>query len=175
MDAIEIKSVTPSDIIALQRVGRQTFTEAFSGANSKENMAKYLEEGFSIEKLTEEVSNPNSQFYFAMLDNEAIGYLKLNTGTAQTEIKDGKALEVERIYVLAPYQGKKVGQLLLDKAIKIATDLGSTYVWLGVWENNLNALRFYQKNGFAAFGQHIFKLGEDEQTDIIMQRLVGTD
>ena len=44
------------------------------------------------------------------------------------------------------------------------------YIWLGVWEENPRATRFYQKNGFVAFGKHIFKLGDDEQTDILMKR-----
>jgi ribosomal protein S18 acetylase RimI-like enzyme len=44
-----------------------------------------------------------------------------------------------------------------------------TTVWLGVWEENKKAIQFYTKNGFVAFDQHIFKLGDDEQTDIMMR------
>jgi ribosomal protein S18 acetylase RimI-like enzyme len=45
-------------------------------------------------------------------------------------------------------------------------------VWLGVWEKNLRAISFYEKNGFIAFDQHIFQLGDDRQTDIMMKKLI---
>ena len=169
MDNINIKRVSLRDINQLQNIGRQTFFETFSEGNTEENMAKYLAEGFSIEKLMEEIKNENSELYFAILEGNIIGYLKLNFGRSQTEIKDNKALEIERIYVLKDFHGKNVGQVLYDKAIGIAKEKSADYVWLGVWEENPRAIRFYKKNGFVEFDKHIFKLGEDEQTDIMMK------
>ena len=129
----------------------------------------YFEEGFSDEKLTAELTDENSEFYFAIFDNEVIGYLKINFGASQTELKDNKALEIERIYVSKEFHGKSVGQLLYIKAIEIAKEQNSEYVWLGVWEENHRAIQFYKKNGFVEFDKHIFKLGNDEQTDIMMK------
>ena len=169
MANIEIKRVTLSDIDQLQKIGRQTFQETFSALNSEENMKNYLEEGFSNEKLTAELSEKNSEFYFASLDGEIIGYLKINFGDSQTELKDSKALEIERIYVSKEFHGKSVGQLLCDRAIQVAQQKGIEYVWLGVWEENPRAISFYKKNGFMEFDKHIFKLGDDEQTDIMMK------
>ena len=169
MTTIEITKVKPNEIVPLQKIGRQTFQETFSDSNSEENMKNYLEEGFSVEKLTLELHNKDSEFYFATHDNEIIGYLKINFGDAQTELKDCKALEIERIYVVNAFHGKRVGQLLYDKAITIAKEKGVEYVWLGVWEENERAIRFYTKNGFVPFDKHIFKLGDDEQTDIMMR------
>lgn len=166
---IKIQKINNSHIAALQQIGRQTFSETFAESNSAENMAKYLEEAYSLEKLTEELNNPNSFFYFAKLDEKVIGYLKINMGGSQTEIKDNDALEIERIYVLKEFHGKKVGQLLFDKAITIAKELQVAYVWLGVWEENKRALQFYTKNGFVEFDQHVFVLGDEAQTDIMMK------
>ena len=174
MNGIDIQKVTLNDIAQLQKIGRQTFSETFSEANSEEKKKNYLEEGFSIEKLTNEINNKNSEFYFATFNNEIIGYLKLKFGDSQTELKDHKALEIERIYVSKEFHGKKVGQFLYDKAIQIAKQKNAEYVWLGVWEENLRAISFYKKNGFVEFDQHIFKLGNDEQTDIMMKlKLTG--
>jgi len=169
MDAISIVKVKPHEIGALQKIGRQTFQETFSDSNSEENMKNYLEEGFSVEKLTSELHNPDSEFYFAIHEKDIIGYLKINFGDAQTELKDHKALEIERIYVVTAFHRKHVGQLLYDKAITITKEKGVEYVWLGVWEENTRAIRFYTKNGFMVFDKHIFKLGDDEQTDIMMR------
>lgn len=169
METIDIKRVTVSSIGQLQKIGRQTFSETFSAGNTEENMKRYLEEGFFTEKLTAELDNPNSEFYFALLEGNVIGYLKLNFGHSQTELKDDKALEIERIYVLKEFHGKKVGQLLYEKAMQIARHINADYVWLGVWEENPRAINFYKKNGFVEFDKHIFKLGNDEQTDIMMK------
>lgn len=169
MSNIEIRTVTLSCIDQLQKIGRQTFQETFSESNSEENMKSYLEEGFSKEKLIGELNDENSEFYFATLDGVVIGYLKINFGESQTELKDSKALEIERIYVSKEFHGKSVGQLLYDKAIQIAKQKNVAYIWLGVWEENLRAISFYKKNGFIEFDKHIFKLGNDEQTDIMMK------
>ena len=169
MENIEIKKVTLNDIEQLQKIGRQTFYETFSAGNTEENMTKYLEEVFSLEKLDAELNDESSDFYFAVLGNNVIGYLKLNVGRSQTELQDDKALEIERIYVLQEFHGKKVGQELYEKAMQIAKQINAHYVWLGVWEENPRAISFYRKNGFVEFDKHIFKLGNDEQTDIMMK------
>ena len=132
-------------------------------------MAKYLEEAYSYEKLSAELNDPNSIFYFAKMDQNVIGYLKLNFGASQTELKDNNALEIERIYVLKSFQGKRVGQLLFDKAIQIAKEQNAEFVWLGVWEENKKAIQFYTRNGFVEFDQHVFLLGDEAQTDIMMK------
>lgn len=172
MENIIIKKVTLNDISLLQEIGRHTFYETFSGSNTKDNMQKYLDESFSSTKLTSELTDPNAEFYFAILDNKVTGYLKLNFGQSQTELKDDKAVEIERIYVLKEFHGKEVGQILFGKAIQIAKQKNADYVWLGVWEENPRAIRFYRKNGFIEFDKHVFKLGNTGQTDIMMKLII---
>jgi ribosomal protein S18 acetylase RimI-like enzyme len=169
MSAIALRKVSSGDVEQLQKISRQTFSETFSAANTEENMKKHLEEVFSRENLAAELANRNSGFYFAVLDDRIIGYLKVNSGPSQTELKDNKALEIERIYVLAEFHGKQAGQLLYEKAVQIAKQMNADYIWLGVWEENPRAIHFYRKNGFVEFDKHIFKLGNDEQTDILMK------
>ena len=169
MEHIEITKVTTDDVAQLQKIGKETFYETFSAGNTEENMQQYLQNGFTTEKLTSELNDENSEFYFATLNSNVVGYLKLNFGQSQTELKDDKALEIERIYVLKEFHGKKVGQILYEKAMQIARQKKADYVWLGVWEENPRAINFYKKNGFVEFDKHIFKLGDDEQTDIMMK------
>jgi ribosomal protein S18 acetylase RimI-like enzyme len=169
MDEIEIRKVSLSGIDELQSISRQTFSETFADLNTESDMSKYLSENLSIDTLTNELLIPDSEFYIALAENKVIGYLKLNFGKAQTELKDQNALEIERIYVLKEFHGKKVGQMLYDFALQIATRIKADYVWLGVWEKNFRAISFYRKNGFVEFGKHSFILGNDEQTDIMMK------
>jgi len=172
MENIEIIKATIDDLKNLQQISRDTFAETFSSDYNDDNMNKYMEKSFSAEKLSTELRNEDSEFYFAVLEGKVIGYLKLNSGQSQTEMKDDKALEIERIYVLQEYHGKKVGQLLYAKAIDTAVELSADYVWLGVWEENPRAISFYKKNGFVEFDKHSFMFGDDEQTDIMMKKML---
>lgn len=165
-----IRKVSTDDVVALQEISQSTFSEAFAAYNTPENMRVYLEQNLSVDTLLGELSHPQSSFYFFMDGPVIAGYLKLNWGPAQSEQQKEPSLEIERIYVRKEYYGKSVGQQLLDKALEEARQLGMKIIWLGVWENNHRALRFYAKNGFIEFGKHPFLLGSDEQTDILMKR-----
>lgn len=172
MEPITIRRATIQDLVSLQQISRQTFAETFAATNSAHNMRAYLDEAFAEARLRAELTNPHSAFYLAERGPDVVGYLKVNTGPAQTEAQAAPALEIERIYVLRAYHGRHVGQQLYAHALYLASEARAGYVWLGVWEENPRAIRFYQKNGFVAFGQHVFTLGDDAQTDILMKRPV---
>jgi ribosomal protein S18 acetylase RimI-like enzyme len=169
MNTIEIRKATVSDLETIQKISIQTFIETFAAVNTPENIANYIKDSLNTDQLTDELNNANSQFYIAYSDTEVVGYLKINFGDAQTETINENALEVQRIYVLQTFHGKNIGQLLLDKVKKIAQTMDVDSIWLGVWEENHRALQFYTKNGFVVFDKHVFIMGNDEQTDLLMQ------
>jgi ribosomal protein S18 acetylase RimI-like enzyme len=169
MNTIEIRKATGSDLETIQKISIQTFTETFAAVNTTENIADYIKNSLNTEQLTAELNNANSQFYIAYSNDEVVGYLKINFGDAQTESINENALEVQRIYVLQKFHGKNIGQLLLDEVKKIAQIINIDSVWLGVWEENHRALRFYTKNGFIVFDKHVFMMGNEEQTDLLMR------
>jgi ribosomal protein S18 acetylase RimI-like enzyme len=169
MQNISIRKTDLADLENLQKIGTKTFRETFSEVNTEEDMQKYLDENLSLEKLTSELKNPDSEFYFAEQEGDVLGYLKINFGNAQTENVKENTFEIERIYVLKEFHGLKVGQILFEKALSIGKERKMDSVWLGVWEENHRALRFYEKNGFEVFGKHDFVLGEDVQTDLMMK------
>ena len=171
---ISIRKVGLQDVEVLQGIARDTFFEAFADSNSEEDMQHYLLVNFSLDKLSAELAQISSQFFIAFDGDAPVGYLKVNSGEAQTDLQEDHSLEIERIYVMGAYHGKKVGQLLYEQALEVAVSLGKSSVWLGVWEHNLKAIRFYEKNGFVPFSTHIFKMGNDEQTDIMMRKEIIT-
>lgn len=172
MENIKLRRVVEGDVDVLQQISEQTFVETFADVNTEEDMRKFLAEAYNLDKLRGELSNAFTEFYFAEINNRVIGYLKINTSSAQTEQQGDEALEIERIYVVKEFLGQKIGQLLFDKAIDRAKGKDKSFVWLGVWEENKRALRFYEKNGFIAFDKHIFQLGADEQIDIMMKKML---
>jgi diamine N-acetyltransferase len=173
MHPFTLQQVSLNNLELLQQISKLTFYETFSPFNSEENMKKYLKEQLSLDKLKSELTEKESVFYFARYENKVLGYLKLNFGKAQTELQDDKAFEIERIYVIKEFHGKQVGQLLYDKAIQLAKERKAPFVWLGVWEENPRAIQFYKKNGFVEFDKHLFVLGEDKQTDLMMKLVLN--
>ena len=166
---VNLLKATADHIGILRNLSIKTFAATYAQYNTEENMRHYIETEFSIEKLLENIKNPFSDFYFAMEAKVPVGYIKVNYAPSQTDLNDTKSLELERIYVLEEYQGKKTGQFLLDAARNIAVENDFDYLWLGVWDKNANARKFYAKNGFVAFDTHTFMLGDDIQNDILMK------
>jgi len=166
----EIKANQTSSLIELQDISRRTFRETFESVSEPFRMESYLRVNLGLEMLIEQLNNINSSFYLIYLDSELIGFLKLNFNSAQTELQDPEAIEIERIYLLKAYQGKGLGAQLMDFALQRAQEAGVKYIWLGVSEANVPALHFYLKQGFIVFGEHTFDFSGDLQTDLMMKR-----
>jgi GNAT superfamily N-acetyltransferase len=164
-----IQRVSAIHLSDLEDLSRRTFEESFSAQNKASDMREYLENNLSAKQLKSELENPESEFYFIYNDDITVGYLKLNLGNAQTETFEIQSLEIVRLYVLKSEHGKKFGYRLLNFAVERAREMNCQQLWLGVWEKNFHAIEFYEKHGFKAFGSHLFMLGADEQTDILMR------
>ncbi|WP_022794870.1 GNAT family N-acetyltransferase [Marinococcus halotolerans] len=165
-----IKKCGLEDAYRLQQISFETFNETFKDQNSPENMDAYMTRAFDINQLKKELSNSSSYFYFIYFNEELAGYLKINTGTAQSERMNEEALEIERIYVKNNYQQYGLGKRLFNKAIEMAMENNKESIWLGVWEKNEKALAFYRKLGFIQTGAHSFYMGDEKQTDFIMAK-----
>lgn len=167
--AVSVRKAGEADLSLLVDLGRRTFYEAFRDGNTKEDMDLFLRTQFQEPVLREELREPGAVFFLAFQGAEPLGFTKVRTGYEPPELLGLPALEVERIYVLREHQDKKIGSILMEHDIGYARSLGFSVVWLGVWENNFRAIRFYERRGFLAFGSHPFVLGRDTQTDILMK------
>ncbi|MEM8893160.1 MAG: GNAT family N-acetyltransferase [Bacteroidota bacterium] len=163
-----LRKVTRDELNLLREISISTFIDAFGNQNTKENMAQYLSEKMSLEHMTSEYKNPESNFYFAIIDDRIVGYLKLNSGKAQSELIP-EAIEVERIYVLKKHQSQGIGKEMFDAAISTARKRNMKTLWLGVWDQNTQAITFYERMGLKIFDTHSFMLGTDHQTDKLMK------
>lgn len=164
-----IKPITTSDVEKLQKVSRETFKATFDPYTAPNDMARFLEEDYETVKLVKEIENPNSRFYFLMVQNEIAGYLKINVGDAQTEHLRENALEVERIYLRSSFQHRGLGNVLLDFAEKKRRVKKVRIIcgWVFM-KKNVPAQHFYKRHGFSKVSQHTFQVGSDPQTDWLL-------
>ncbi len=169
---IKIVPCGPADLAELREVGLQSFTEAFAAQNKPSDFEAYVSVAFDPDTLERELLAGASEFYFSKTGGQTAGYLKINHPPAQDEDFGQNCLEIQRIYTLSTSYGQGLGEALLNKAIDIARFYSYDFVWLGVWEHNPRAIRFYQKHGFEVFGHHSFLFGSDLQTDDLMRKLL---
>lgn len=172
MPDILIRQATPDDAKPLTDLAYTTFWDAFAHhpKNAPDDLNHYMRQAFNLEQITEELSEPSSIFLIAEIDGKAAGYAKLITGSTEAGITAERPIELSRLYSHQEYIGKGVGQTLMDACFERARCDGHDVMWLGVWEHNPRAQRFYEKNGFRVVGSHTFQLGSDPQTDLLMQQ-----
>jgi diamine N-acetyltransferase len=175
---IHIRQAAAEDIPLLVAMGRKTFYEAFAKQNTKENMDLFMESQFQPAMLEKEMQEEGAVFFLAYQDSLPVGFTKIRTGHEPEELwagspfAHGSAIEIERIYVVAEFQDQKIGSAIMAHNIEYARNRGFKMIWLGVWERNTAAIRFYERWAFELFGSHIFILGAEPQTDVLMKRRI---
>ena len=164
---IDIRQVTPEDTMALVHLSRKTFVDAFGSMNTPTDMAIYVRDNMNPICLKREIEDVNNIFYFITNNNKLCGYCKIRTSDPPLFLSKKRAIELERLYILEEYQNKKMGEKLLVHVLNYAKAQLYEFVWLGVWEYNFAAIRFYERHGFVRIGAHDFLLGNDLQTDLL--------
>jgi GNAT superfamily N-acetyltransferase len=169
---ISIRAAAITDAQPLTDLAFTTFWDAFAHhpKNAPDDLAHYMRQAFSVEQITAELADERSVFLVAEIDGVLAGYAKITFGACEPGITAERPVELNRLYSHQKYLGQGVGQGLMDACFERARERGSDVMWLGVWEYNPRAQRFYEKNGFRVVGKHVFQLGSDPQTDLLMQR-----
>lgn len=171
MSTPTIRHATPEDAEPLTEMAARIFHDTFAPHNDPADMKAYMDEAFTVERQREEISDAGSTFLLAFVAGELAGYAKLHRGSAPDAAAcERPTIELARLYADGRWHGKGVGAALLERCFEEARNEGFRSMWLGVWERNDRAIAFYRKSGFVECGSHVFRLGSDDQTDLLMVR-----
>ena len=172
MTLITIRQAIPEDAKLLTDLAYTTFWDAFAHhpKNAPDDLNHYMRQAFNTDQIAAELADEKSIFLVAELAGKAAGYAKLAIDNIEPGITAEHPIELVRLYSHQEYLGQGIGQSLMDACFERAKQEGRDVMWLGVWEYNPRAQRFYEKNGFRVVGSHVFQLGEDAQTDLLMQK-----
>ena len=168
-----IRRGNPEDAALLAELGARTFSETFAIDNTREDMDAYLASAFSPARQAAELANPHCLVQIADSDGVAVGYAMLREGNVPPSVAGHKPIELVRLYVSRESLGSGVGAALMQACIDEGKKRGYETLWLGVWEHNQRAQAFYRKWNFIEVGTHLFQLGDDPQTDLLMQRAIS--
>ncbi len=170
MESIQLIQADASHTSLLAKLALDTFCESFEKVNNPDDFKAYVTEAFNPTQIETEINEPGSQYILAYVNNELAGYARVRNSTeVKDEFPGKKTIELQRIYASQKFIGKGVGKTLMNYCLALAQEQGAEIFWLGVWEHNHRAQGFYKKLGFEQFGSHVFMLGKDAQTDILMK------
>jgi ribosomal protein S18 acetylase RimI-like enzyme len=169
---INITKAGIKDADLLGELSVTTFRDTFGPVNRREDMDAYITGEMNAAKLAAELNDANNTFYIAWMGAAAVAFAKMRPIFTPAALNAGSAIEIERLYVRHEHHGQKIGTILMQHCIAYATSQKHDLVWLGVWERNHRAIRFYTKCGFEVFGSHPFVLGSDVQTDVLMKKKI---
>jgi ribosomal protein S18 acetylase RimI-like enzyme len=167
---LQIRRATLADAPLIASIGADTFTTSFGAQNTPENLAKHLAKAFGEEIQMRELTNPAVTYLIAEQNGRTAGYAQVREGDAPPAVTGPKPVEVRRFYVLADFHGTGIAQALMDACAAEARRRGGRTLWLGVWDQNPRAIRFYTKWGFEDVGGQTFMLGDDPQQDRVLAR-----
>lgn len=153
--------------------GARTFRETFAADNTPQDLAAYLDASFGVAQQLAELSDPQTQTLLGEVDSVLVAYAQLKQGSAPACVGGASPIELVRFYVDGAWHGRGVAMTLMDAVVDTAISHGAQTIWLGVWERNPRAIRFYAKHAFVDVGSHDFLVGQDRQTDRIMVRTLG--
>ena len=172
MTELTIRQATIDDAKLLTDLAYTTFWDAFAHhpKNAPDDLNYYMRQAFNQEQISVELADDKNIFLIAEIDGDAAGYSKIVIDNIEPGITADKPVELARLYSHQRHLGQGVGQTLMDACFERSKAEGRDVMWLGVWEYNPRAQRFYEKNGFRVVGSHVFQLGQDAQTDLLMQK-----
>jgi GNAT superfamily N-acetyltransferase len=161
------------DAVALAELGARTFSDTFLADNDPADIAAFLADTFSPEKQAAELADPEVSYLVAEdaeNDGALVGYAMLHRGVAPDCVEAKAPIEIARLYVARAHLGSGTGAALMARCVEDARIAAHDVIWLGVWERNPRAIRFYERWEFRVVGQHVFVVGKDPQNDLLLSR-----
>ena len=158
---VTIRPATTDDINILAALGTTTCYEAYFEIDPSSDLADYCARIYSPENIRTEFNDPNSTYFIAEINDRSVGFAKLRENNRVDCLGDAHAIELQRIYVLERLKGQNVGKALITRCLDSAREKGYDTLWLGVWEKNMRAQRFYEKIGMNNIGTTDFSDGKN--------------
>jgi ribosomal protein S18 acetylase RimI-like enzyme len=169
-DDVTIRRGDVADAKALSDFGRRVFADTFAKDNTPEDMDAFLGRWYNEEQQSAELAEPSIVTLLAEIGDVLVGFVQIQTGAAPACVTGPAPIQIARFYVDHSWHGRGVATAMMDAALMMIRILGGATIWLGVWEHNPRAIRFYEKHGFTDVGSQPFLLGRDLQIDRVMMR-----
>jgi ribosomal protein S18 acetylase RimI-like enzyme len=162
-----IRLAINADAAQIAQVGRIAFTDSFGPFNSEEDLASHLDGCYQPHLIESEIAT-GCRYLVAEVDSCLAGFAKLRESEPPSCIPGRRPFEVHQIYLLAKFHRRGIGSELIKRGAELVRESGGDGIFLGVYEKADWGISFYQSCGFRKVGEHVFRVGQDDQTDWLM-------
>ena len=168
MSSFAVRRADVHDAPALAELAARTFAETFGADNRPEDLAEHLRAAYGVVQQGAELEDPDVRTLLAFVEEELVGFAQVRRQVPPDCVAAARPIELHRFYLVRSAQGTGLAAALMNAARQAAEELGGLHLWLGVWERNPRAIAFYRKTGFSVVGSHVFMVGSDPQTDLVL-------
>ena len=169
----QFRHATLADAHRLAVFAERAFTETFANQNTRADMAAYCAGAFGEDIEAVHLADPARVCVLSERDGVLAAYAYVVVGSTSVDVVGEAQAEIQRFYVDQPWHGRGLAQQLMAQCIAEARARDRRTLWLGVWERNERAIRFYERCGFRTVGSQRFMLGADAQNDLVMSRSIS--
>jgi diamine N-acetyltransferase len=167
---ILIRAARAEDVAALTDLAVTTYTAAFGHSFTPEDLAAHLAQNLASANIARFIAE--DVVLVAETGGRLVGFVQFGTAGPAYAPESSRDQELRRLYVLAEYQNRGAGTLLMQAALAHPQLQAAPAIYLDVWEHNQGAQRFYARHGFGVIGTCQFEVESDAETslDLIMVR-----
>lgn len=151
MDTV-LRDATPEDALVIGVLGSQVFLDTYATAGIRPLLAREVRAHFSTDTIAALLARPQTRFVLAEREGHLVGFVQLAFGARQALVAADPAVEVQRLYVQARFNGQGVGKALIGAAETRAASAGAKALWLTAWVGNAHALAWYRRQGWRELG-----------------------
>lgn len=173
MKSGSIRKAGPDDAHALAKLGRAAFCETFAHLYAPDDLELFLSKAY--DPMAHAAWCADSSYYIIVHEHAGtpVGFAMARPNALPVAQHEAQAFELQRLYVLRAHHGKGIGRILMEDVLVHAGSEGWQAIYLGVWENNFPAQRFYKRYGFEEVGEYVFSVGKQKDRELIFRKALA--
>lgn len=170
-----IRHAQPEDAALLAAFAARAFTDAYRELSDAQEIADYVAEHFQPGVMAEVIADPACTTLLACVDDRLAGYAVIKATPAPDCVTGHEPLKLWRLYLGEGFIGQGLGARLMREVHAEARRRGAQTLWLGVYDRNVRAVRFYERFGFAKVGGQEFPFGGQIYIDPVYAAAVESE
>jgi len=166
--AVEIRSAHRDELPVVQRLAHVIWHAHYPGIITAEQIDYMLARGYAIDVLAEFLGGPDRGLELALADGDPTGF------AAWYRMGDSAAAKLDKLYVLQLRQRRGLGGQLIARVVEKARAAGAATLILNVNKQNVQAIRAYERHGFAIREAVVVDIGNGfVMDDYVMTRALA--
>jgi diamine N-acetyltransferase len=164
---LTLRQASIEDVPSLAAFAAKAFSDTYRGHADPQEIADYVAEHLSPSAVTALVRDPASTIILGEVGTQLAGYAVLKADEPPSCVTGPNPIELARLYLGEEFLGRGFGEKLMLEVHAQAKRVGANTLWLGVYDRNVRAVRFYERFGFTRVGGREFSLGGSVYIDPI--------